>query len=75
VAHSWLGDASKSTDNMTFSLTDDGQEGRYDERWAQAALKCAYAWTEARFSVFSEIDGDSVEKKNLKQRPTRCVFY
>lgn len=32
---SWLGDGCKSTDNMTFSLTDDGQEGHYYELLAQ----------------------------------------
>lgn len=35
VHHSWLGDGCKSTDNMTFSLTDDGQEGHYYELLAK----------------------------------------
>lgn len=34
-ALSWLGDGCKSTDNMTFSLTDDGQEAHYYELPAQ----------------------------------------
>lgn len=35
VRHSWLGDGCKSFDKMTFSLTDDGQEGHYFELLAK----------------------------------------
>lgn len=35
VPRSWLGDGCKGTDNMTFSLTNDGQEGHYYEQLAE----------------------------------------
>ena len=51
VRHSELGDGCKSIDNMTFSLTDNGQEGRYYELLAQLCAGVTL-WLEVDADVF-----------------------
>lgn len=44
---SWLGNGCKNTDNMTFSLTDDGQEGHYYELPAQPSAATPWLYVNA----------------------------
>ena len=57
VPRSWLGDGCKGTDNMTFSLTNDGQEGHYYEQLAELSAGPTL-WLYMDADIFSDFKAD-----------------
>lgn len=67
VCHSGPGDGCKSTDNMTFSLTNDGQEGHYYELLSTLSAGVTL-W------LFKDVDVFWRGKKKLKSSGRNHVF-